>query len=161
MKGLFWSLAATLVGVAMLVAGIAGVAGAFDGDESDSESADATDCDSPDPRFKEFNSIDLTGDAGRATLIATCQNGNVEVSMVATDFAPEQDRDVAVWLYNSRKDAELIDFTPQEAGDDTTVVSGSLPEDSERYRKVVVTEESFDVRSGPERPTKIILQGKP
>jgi hypothetical protein len=173
MKGLFWSLLATLAGTAMLVVGIAGVAGAFDGDDSSSSGsssgsgsaadvADFTDCGASDPRFDEFNSIDLTGDAGSATLLVSCQGGNVELSMVATDFSTGEGRTVALWLYNKRDDAKLIAFSQLEARDTTVVTSGSLPEDSADYKKIVVTEEppSGDFEE-PERPTKIILQGRP
>jgi hypothetical protein len=167
MKGVFWSLLATLAGTAMLVAGIAGVAGAFDGDDdSDSSSSSAdvsdfTDCGEGDPRFAEFNMIELTGDAGRATVIVSCQDGTVELSMIGTDFRTDKDRNVTMWLYNSRDDAELVDSTPQETSDDTVVVSGSLPDDSADYKKIVVTEEKFDLVEDPDRPSTVILQGRP
>jgi hypothetical protein len=171
MKGVFWSLLATLAGTAMLVVGIAGIAGAFDGDDDSSSGssssatadvADFTDCGASDPRFDEFNSIDLTGDAGSATLLVSCQGGHVELSMIATDFSAEKGRTVALWLYNKRNDAELIASSQQEARDTTVVTSGSLPEDSADYKKIVVTEEppSADLEE-PDRPTKIILQGRP
>jgi hypothetical protein len=171
MKGLFWSLLATLVGTAMLAAGIAGVAGAFDGDDSSrsgsssgsaADVADFSDCGASDPRFDEFNSIDLTGDAGSATLIVSCQGGDVELSMVATDFSAGEGRTVALWLYNKRDDAELIAFSKLEARDTTVVTSGSLPDDSADYKKIVVSEEpSSEDFEEPGRPTKIILQGRP
>jgi hypothetical protein len=171
MKGVFWSLLATLAGAAMLVVGIIGVAGAFDSDDdsgSGSKSspaadvADFTDCGASDPRFDEFNSIDLTGKAGSATLLVSCQGGDVELSMIATDFAAADGRTVALWLYNSRDDAELIAFSKLEDRDTTVVTSGSLPEDSADYKKIVVTDEpsSSDFEE-PERPTKIILKGRP
>jgi|SRR5215211_1310631 len=168
MKRVIGPLLATLAGVALLVIGIAGVAGAFD-DDSGSGSDDSTEdvadfgsCPTTDERFGEFDSFEVTGDGGRATVILSCQSGSIEVSMVATELSAEKPRTVALWLYNNRKDAELISTALQEPGDNTVVVSGDLPEDSADYKKVVITEEppeaGFD---DPERPTKVILQGRP
>src|SRR4051794_23246282 len=102
MKGLFWSLLATVVGVAMLGVGIVSVAGSFDGDKSSASEASADpsdfkDCPTDDPRFSEFKTLDLTGADGSASLFVSCQDKRIDVSMVAVDLQSEKARTVAMW----------------------------------------------------------------
>jgi hypothetical protein len=166
MKGLFWSLFATLAGVAMLAVGIAGVAGAFEGEDSPSDSssdsgadvANFDDCPSDDSRFSSFNTYTVRGADNSATVIISCQASRVEVSMIASDLPTAKPRTVALWLYNNRKDAVLIASSQQEPGDESVVVSGELPPGSQNYKKLAITAEkpSADFED-PERPTKIIL----
>ena len=164
MKTLSWSILATLVGLAMLVVGIAGVAGAFEGDESSSDSSSAADvanfddCPSDDARFSSFNTYTVNGQDNSATLIISCQQTRVEVSMIASDLPTAKPRTVALWLYNNRKDYELIASSQQEPGDDSVVVSGELPPGSENYKKIAITAEkpSADFED-PGRPTKVVL----
>jgi hypothetical protein len=169
MKSLSLSLLATLVGLAMLVLGIAGVAGAFEKDEdsgssSSSSSADVSDfgsCETTDTRFDEFTTIELSGPGGSANVIITCQGGGVEVSVIGTGLTTEEPRTVALWLYNSRKDAELIASTQQEAGDDAAILSGQLPSGSEDYEKLVITEgPPSDDFEDPEQVGRVILQAR-
>ena len=167
MKGLLGALAATLIGLAMLVGGIVGVAGGFDGDD-DSSSAESSEdvanfdsCPTTDPRFAEFTSFDLTGDAGTEPVIVSCQNGVIEVSFIASALPAEETRTVALWLYNSRKDADLIAYGQQEPGDDTVVLSGQLPAGSEDYEKMVVTESPPVPDLGkPVAPGDVLLQAR-
>ena len=168
MKGLIGSLLATLLGTAMLVVGIAGVAGAFDngsGSTSDEAGADVADfdtCPTTDDRFADFGTFDFSADAGSATVIRTCRSTGIELSMVSTSLTTDKPRALALWLYNNRKDAALIATTAQEPGDDTVVISGTLPDDSEDYKKLVVTEEPASAYfEDPDRPTKVILQARP
>ncbi len=167
MKSLLGALAATLIGLAMLVGGIVGVAGGFDGDDSSSSAessedvANFDDCPTTDPRFDEFTSFDLTGDAGTEPIIVSCQGGVIEVSFIASALPAEEERTVALWLYNDRKDARLIAYGLQTPGDDTVVLSDRLPLGSEDYEKLVVTEgpptEGVD---DPPKLGKIILQAR-
>jgi hypothetical protein len=170
MKSLSLSLLATLVGLAMLVIGIAGVAGAFEEDEDSGSSSSSTtsvdvsdfgSCETSDRRFDEFTTIELTGSGGSANVIVTCQAGSVEVSIIGTGISTDESRTVALWLYNSRSDAELVTSTQQEAGDDTVVLSGALPSGSEDYEKLVVTEgppsEDF---ADPETVGRVIMQAR-
>jgi hypothetical protein len=167
MKGLLWSFFATVAGVAMLAVGIAGVAGAFEGEDSSSGSssessadvANFDDCPSPDERFASFNTYRVDDGDNSATLIISCQQSRVEVSMIASDLPTAKPRGVALWLYNSRKDAKLISASRQEPGDDSVVVSGELPPGSQSYKKLAITAEkpSAEVET-PERPTKVILE---
>jgi hypothetical protein len=168
MKSLGFSLLATLVGLAMLVVGIAGVAGAFESDEdSDSSSsssadvADFTSCDTADTRFDEFNSIELTGSGGTANVIVSCQASSVEVSLLGSGITAEEPRTVALWLYNSRKEAELIASTQQEAGDEHAFISGELQPGSEDYQKLVVTEgPPSDDFEDPTEVGRVIMQAR-
>ena len=164
MKGLLWSLFATLAGVAMLAVGIAGVAGAFEDEDSSSSSDSAADvanfddCPSDDARFSSFNTYSVDDGDNSATVIISCQETEVEVSMIASDLPTARPRTIALWLYNSRKDAQLISSSQQEPGDDSVVVSGELPPGSQNYKKLAITAEkpSADFED-PERPTKVIL----
>jgi hypothetical protein len=168
MKSLFGSLLATLVGLAMLVVGIAGVAGAFETDEdsgsSPSSTADVSDfdsCETSDSRFDEFNSIEVTGSGGTATVIVSCQAGSVEVSLIGSGLNTDESRTLGLWLYNDRKDAELIASTQQEAGDDHAVISGELPSGSEDYAKLVVAESppSPDFQD-PSEVGRVVMQAR-
>jgi hypothetical protein len=169
MKSLLGAIAATLIGAAMLVGGIVGVAGGFDGDDSsDSSSAEATEdvanfdrCSTADDRFDEFNSIEVLGDAGRGTVLVSCQGGVVELSMIASSLPAEESRTVALWLYNNRKDADLIAYGQQEPGDDTVVLSSRLPTGSANYEKLVVTEgPPLPDLDEPAAPGRVILQAR-
>ena len=167
MKGLLGALAATVIGLSMLVGGVVGVAGGFDGDDSSDSSASGTedvanfdDCETADTRFREFTSFDLTGDAGAEPVIVSCQGGGVEVSFIASALPAEESRTVALWLYNKRDDAELIAWGVQQPGDDTVVLSGGLPSGSEDYAKLVVTEGPPDAVEEPAEPGKVLLQAR-
>ena len=167
MKSLAGALAATLIGLAMLVGGIVGVAGGFDSDsdsDSDETVADVSNfssCATSDDRFDEFDSIDMTGRNANASVLVSCQGGEVEISMIASSLDAERDRTVSLWLYNSRDDAAFISATQQAAGEPTVLLSGQLPSDSESYRKVVVTEgpasRGFE---DPTEPGKVIMQAR-
>ena len=166
MKGLLWSFLATLAGVAMLAVGVAGVAGAFDGDDPSSSSSDSSvdvanfdDCPSDDDRFSSFNTYSVDDGDNSATVVISCQQTEVEVSMIASDLPTAKTRTVALWLYNSRNDAELIAASRQEPGDDGAVVSGELPPGSENYKTIAISAErpSAEVEP-PTRPTKVILE---
>jgi hypothetical protein len=166
MKALLGPLAATIVGVGMLVLGIAGVAGAFESDEDSSSSgstpsadvANFDDCPSEDDRFSSFNTYEVDDGDNSATVAVSCQETRVQVSMIASDLPTAKPRTVALWLYNSRKDAELISSSQQEPGDPTVVVSGELPPGSQHYKSIAITAEkpSADFEA-PTRPTKVIL----
>jgi hypothetical protein len=167
MKSLFLSLLATLVGLAMLVIGIAGVAGAFETDEDSGSSsstedvADFDSCPTADDRFGTFTTIEVTGDGGSASVIVTCQDSEIEVSMIGSGLTTEEPRTVALWLYNSRKDAELIASSQQEAGDDSVVISGQLPLSSQNYEKIVVSASPpSDDFEDPAEVGDVILQAR-
>ncbi len=150
MKSLVGSLLAALVGLAMLGFGIAGVAGAFEEDEdSGSESAA---CTSTDPRIAELETFDI--DAG--LIIINCVSGEYQASFAGTGVKPSsKPRTFALWLYNSRDDAELVAGLTQTPGDTTPVLSGPLPDDTERFKKWALSVEP-PTDGDPERPTKII-----
>lgn len=167
MKSLAGAIAATLIGLAMLVGGIVGVAGGFDSD-SDSDSDDTTvdvsnfdSCATSDSRFDEFDSIDMRGSGAGASVLVSCQAGTVEISMIASSLDARSDRTVSLWLYNSRDDAAFISSTQQAAGEPTVLLSGSLPEDSEAFKKLVVTEgpPSRDFED-PTEPGKVLMQAR-
>ncbi len=168
MKGLLGALAATLIGLAMLAGGIVGVAGGFDGDDSSSDSAESTEdvanfdsCPTTDPRFSEFTSFDLTGDAGTEPVLVSCQGGSVEVSFIASALPAEERRTISLWLYNNRSDAELVAYGTQEPGDDTVVLSGELPSGSSKYKKLVVTEgPPLPDLDEPQEPGDVLLQAR-
>ena len=166
MKGLLGALAATLIGLAMLVGGIVGVAGGFDGDDSSSSAESSEDvanfdsCGTNDPRFGEFTTFDLTGDAGREPVIVSCQDNAIEVSFIASALPAEEARTVSLWLYNKRSDAKLIAYGVQQPGDDTVVLSDNLPAGSEDYAKLVVTEGPPDELEEPAKPGKVLLQAR-
>ena len=169
MKRVLGPLIATVVGLAMLVVGIVGVAGAFDkGDSGRSRGSSASDvanfdsCPSADHRFTEFKTIQLTGDAGNATAVVTCQDGDIEISTFASSFPTDKPRTVALWLYKNRQDAELIASSQQDTSQDFVGLSGQLPLDSLNYKKLVVTEgPPSDSYEDPTEPGRVILKGKP
>ena len=162
MRGLLLALLATLFGVAMLAVGIAGAAGAFDDSSSSNggPEADVTNfsaCKGSDARFNEFASFDLSGDAGSATVLVTCQGDVLEATLVGTGLTAPKQRRVAFWLYRNRKVAKLLNSVPQEAGDPSTFVSGPLPKGTEEYRKWVVTEEPYSFNEHPTAPSGPVL----
>ena len=168
MKPLLGALAATLIGLAMLVGGIVGVAGGFDGDDSGgSGSSEATEdvanfdsCPETDPRFGEFTTFEMRGEAGFEPLIVSCQGGAVEVSFISSALPADERRTLALWLYNSRKDARLIAWGVQEPGDNTVVLSDKLPLGSEDYKKLVLSEgPPIELEDSP-RLGKVILQAR-
>jgi hypothetical protein len=170
MKGLLWSIVATVVGVAMLAVGIAGVAGAFEGEDSPSSSssdssadvANFDDCPSDDNRFASFNTYAVDDGDNSATVIVSCQENRVELSLIASDLPTAKPRTIALWLYNNRKDAELIAFTQQEPGDESVVASGELLPGSQSFKKIAITAEKPSADSAaPSRPTKVILEVEP
>jgi|SRR5215204_6083118 len=154
----------TLVGAAITGVGIAGAAGAFDDDESDSSSSsssltDFDECAITDPRFGNFTTYRVTGEAGTGTVVISCQKGVVEVSMLGSGITTEGSRTVALWLYNNRRDAVLIGANQQQAGDETTAITGPLPSGSQSYKKIVVTEGRPSTEyEEPEKPGKVILK---
>jgi hypothetical protein len=140
------------------------VAGAFEGDDSSSSSSSSSDvvnfddCPSDDNRFSSFNTYSVDDGDNSATVIVSCQESRIEVSMIASDLPTAEPRTVALWLYNSRKDAELIASTQQVPGDDSVVASGELPPGSQRYKRLAITtgKPSADFEA-PGRPGKVIL----
>ena len=69
----------------------------------------------------------------------------------------------ALWLYNSAADARLLGLVPKRVGRDRRFATqGVLPAGAERYRFLVVTQESIATTSRrvPSRPGRIILQGR-
>lgn len=162
MKSLVIALLATLLGVAMLGVGIAGVAGAFDGDDDSGSSAsvaDFDDCPTSDPRFGTFTTYRVTGPAGTATVVITCRQGGVEVSMLGSGLEAGDSRTVSLWLYNNRKDAVLIGSDQQLTGAPTVAITGDLPAGSEAYKKLVVTEGPPSTHNlDPEKPGRVLLQ---
>jgi hypothetical protein len=167
MKRVLGPLIATVVGLAMLVVGIVGVAGAFDSKDSSSSGSSTADvanfdsCPTADHRFSEFKTFPLIGDAGDATAVVTCQDGNVEISVLGTGLTTEKPRTVALWLYNNRKDAELIASSQQDSSQGFLGVSGELPLASLNYEKLVVTEgPPSDSSEDPTEPGRVILKAK-
>jgi hypothetical protein len=166
MKSVIGSLLTTLLGTVMLVVGIAGVAGAFEQDEDSGSSSDSSSdvanfdsCSTADDRFGTFTTYEVTGPGGRATVIVSCQDGSVEVSMIGSGLTTEKRRTVSLWLYNNRRDAQLIAASQQERDEDAVALSGELPSGSEAYKKLVVTEgPGSDDFEDPEKPGKVILQ---
>jgi hypothetical protein len=168
MKSLSLSLLATLVGLAMLVVGIAGVAGAFESDEdSGSSSTDSVSnfdgCPTADDRFEGFTTIELTGSGGTASVLVTCQEPEIQLSLIGSVLPTEESRTVALWLYNDRKDAELVGSSQQEAtGEDRVYISGELPLSSQNYEKLVVTESPpLDDFEEPTEVGRVIMQARP
>src|SRR5215208_1444051 len=93
----------TLLGAAMLGVGIAGAAGAFDSDDSDSSSASSSSsltdfdkCPTSDARFDSFTTYRVTDEDGDATLVASCKDSEIEVSMLGTGLTAEKPRTVAL-----------------------------------------------------------------
>jgi hypothetical protein len=165
MKSLAGAIAATLIGLAMLVGGIVGVAGGFDSDSDSDETAtdvsNFTTCRTTDERFDEFDSIEMSGRGGDANVLVSCQAGEVEISMIATSLPAEEDRTVSLWLYNGRDDHAFIASTQQAAGEPTVLLSSNLPEDSSHFKKIVVTEgpASPDF-ADPAEPGRVIVQAR-
>jgi hypothetical protein len=161
-KGVFWSLLATLVGTAMLVVGIVGVAGAFDSDKSSGSSSADVPCDAPDSRFREFTAVELSGDGGSGTAVATCEGDEMQLSFISDTATVDEPTTIALWLYNNRRDAELVGSTQRGPEDSFVGASGPLPADSSDYKKIVVT--SGPPLTGleePEKPGDVILKGRP
>jgi hypothetical protein len=163
LKSVLLALLATIVGAGMVGGGVYGLVKGDDDDDSPSSSSAADvsnfdDCPSDDDRFSSFNTYTVNGEDNSATVIVSCQESRVEVSMIASDLPTAKPRTVALWLYNNRKDAELIAFAQQEPGGDSVAVSGELPPGSQSYKKLAITAEkpSADLEA-PSRPTKVIL----
>jgi hypothetical protein len=153
----------TLVGAAMLIVGIAGAAGAFEGDEDSSSSGSSAiderkDCSRLDPRLALFNSWETSvGDSGSLRIVVSCTEGEIEASVFGSGLVTEDARELALWAWRTRKDAQLIATYSQDAGDDGVVFfEGTLPPDLERYRKLVVTTE--DAGDDPDEPGEILSQ---
>ena len=69
----------------------------------------------------------------------------------------------ALWLYNSSSDARFLGLVPKRvASGKRFATQGVLPTGAERYRYLVVTQESLTAtsRRTPSRPGRIVLQGQ-
>jgi sigma-70-like protein/anti-sigma-K factor RskA len=69
----------------------------------------------------------------------------------------------ALWLYNAGSDARFLGIVPRRVGrNQRFATQGVLPTGAERYRYLVVTQESMSATSRrvPSRPGPIVLQGQ-
>lgn len=106
--------------------------------------------------------INLTNGAagGKAKGIAQVlrQQGQRALAIVGQDIKANSRDAYAVWLYNSRSDAQLLGFIPQEVGSDGRLSGiAPLPDTAERFRQLIVTRETIQQ---PRSPGAILLRGR-
>lgn len=168
MKSLTGALLATLLGVALLAAGVMGAAGVFDSDEEDpspdvdfSASAEVPGIDPcpADGTVEQYESYSVNGPGADGTVIVRCEAGNRSALFSGSDMFTDRPRVVALWLYRTRRDFELVSTSPQDPGDDTAIVTGPVPSEASRFRKWIVTEQRAG-QDSPEKPGKILLQAE-
>ena len=108
----------------------------------------------------QINLLPPEGSGGRHAGVAQIaeRDGTRAIAMVAEGFAPARrnpPRFYALWFYNSAEDARFMGFLP-EPQKRRIQVTFELPDDADKYERLIVTQETEE---RPRQPGRILLTG--